>query len=71
MGGIVEWRRLQSASQPNDHISKRGKDASGLESAHALPTFPHYDYDDESSSPTEVCTGQVKMKEQSNGVPET
>jgi hypothetical protein len=40
MGRVVDRRRLPSALKPNYRVSKRGKDASGLESAHALSTFP-------------------------------
>jgi len=41
----IAWAVLSTgedyrASEPNCRVSKRGKDASGLESAHALPTFP-------------------------------
>ena len=37
---IVDEGPLPSSPEPNYRVSEGGKDASGLESAHALPTFP-------------------------------
>jgi hypothetical protein len=46
MGGAIERRRVPFNNDLDGHLSRRGKDAFGLDAQNRAPTLPHHGDDD-------------------------